>query len=328
MHKVPFILDTDTAQDDCVAILLGALDPKADLRAITMVAGNVGFEQQIRNAHMTLNAAGMHGQVPIHVGCSQPMLQPWASAENVHGDGSGGLTMDFSTSTVSDEHAVDALLRITAEQPGEVSIVAIGPLTNIATAIVKDRDFVRNVKHLYIMGGSNNGRGNITAAAEFNFYVDPEAAQIVFSAGFASIVVLPWDPVTLDDATISRAVYEEKTAVNTPVAKFFKTVCDTTLDFNESVGVNGSTHPDSMTLACLLYPELVLESSPYRVDVETGSPLTRGYSAMAWSKFADLKPNATVVEKADHEGFFALLDTILHTQTTPQLPMSVHGTEL
>ena len=320
MSTVPFILDTDTAQDDCVAILVGLLGKRADFRAITMVAGNVGFEQQIKNAHMTLNAAGKLGEVPIYAGCSQPMLQEWTSAEDVHGDGSGGLSMDYSGCEVEKEHAVDALLRITAENPGEVSVVAIGPLTNIATAVVKDRNFVKNVKSLYIMGGSNNGRGNITPAAEFNFYVDPEAAQIVFGAGFEDIVVMPWDPVTFNDATMPRAEYDQKVAVGTPIAKFFKAMCDTTLDFDEAAGIGGSTHPDSMTLATLLHPELIQESGRYKVDVVTGNGITRGYAAMAWETFG-LEANATVIEKADRESFFGLLGDVLETQTNPNRPI-------
>lgn len=319
MEKVPFILDTDTAQDDCVAILVGLLDERADMRAITMVAGNVGFERQIRNAHMTLNAAGALGRVPIHVGCSQPLLRPWVSAEEVHGDGAGGLSIDFTKTRLEDEHAVDALIRITAEEPGKVSVVAIGPLTNIGTAIAKDRNFVKNVKSLYIMGGSNNGRGNTTSSAEFNFYVDPEAAQMVFTSGFADIHVLTWDPVTLEDATITRSEYLQMTDKGTVLAKFFKKVCDTTLDFNESVGVDGSTHPDSVTLSCLLHPELILDENTYRVDVETSSELTRGYSAMAWDKFA--RPaNAHVIEKVDKKAYFEHLDQLLQIDTEPNLP--------
>lgn len=319
--RIPIIIDTDTAQDDCVTILLGLVHPKADLRAITMVAGNVGFEQQIKNAHMTLNVAGRLGDVPIHVGCSEPMLRPWLSAENVHGDGTGGMSMDMSTAKVEDEHGVDALIRLTAENPGEISIVAIGPLTNIAMAVVKDRSFVKNVKSLYIMGGSNNGRGNVTASAEYNFYVDPEAAQIVMKAGFEDMHILVWDPVTIRDATITRADYNQRVATGTPIAGFFKAMCDTTLDFNESVGVDGSTHPDSMTLAILLEPELVLESGRYEVDIETQSELTRGFSAMKWDKFDDWKPNATVPEKVDHDGFFRLIDMILTAESEPNVPI-------
>ena len=172
------------------------------------------------------------------------------------------------------------------------------------------------------MGGSNNGRGNITSSAEFNFYVDPEAASIVLNAGFENIVILPWDPVTLRDATISRDTYNQKSSINTAISKFFKAVCDTTLSFNESVGVDGSTHPDSMTLAAFLHPEIVKESQRYRVDVETGSRLTRGYSAMAWSKFG-LEPNATVIEAVDHHAFFGLLDQVLKTKTEPNQKMWV-----
>lgn len=316
MEKIPFILDTDTAQDDCVAILFGVCDPVADLRAITMVAGNVGFDLQLNNALMTLNVAGKLGGVPIYTGCSQPFVRPWVSASDVHGDGSGGLSMDFNNIEIGEEHAVNAMIRMVNESPGEISIVGIGPLTNVAAAAVLNRDFVKNVKSLYIMGGSENGRGNTTSSAEFNFYVDPEAAKIVFEAGFKDIHVLTWDPVTLRDATITRDVYNEKTKSPTPIGKFFKSVCDATLDFNESVGVSGSTHPDSMTLATLLHPELVEDSSPMRVDIETASELTRGYSAMAWDKF-DLEPNATVIHKVSHDGFFELLDKLLASETTP-----------
>lgn len=320
MKRMPIIIDNDTAQDDCVTILLGITDPAADLRAITTVAGNVSFDRQVANAQMTLSVAGKLGEIPLHLGCRQPMLREWASAEDVHGDGAGGLQMELDESAISEEHAVDALIRITAEEPGEVSIIAIGPLTNIAAAIVKDRRFVQNVKSLYIMGGSNNGRGNITPAAEFNFYVDPHAAQIVMDAGFDDIHILPWDPVTLRDVTYPRDEYDRLTSIDTPIAKFFKKVCDATLDFNESVGVFGSTHPDSVTLAALLHPELVRKKSGYRVDVETGSELTMGYSAMAWDKYG-AEVNATVIEEVDSAAFYELLRKMLHTESTPSHPI-------
>jgi purine nucleosidase len=321
---VPFILDTDTAQDDCVALIAGLLDPEADLRAITMVAGNVGFDKQVRNAHMTLNVCGRLGTVPIHLGCRQPMVVPWVSAENVHGDGSGGLDMDFGGTGTEDEHAVDALIRMTAEAPGELSIVAIGPLTNIAMAAVKDPAFVRNVKRLVIMGGSNNGRGNITAAAEFNFYVDPHAAKVVFEAGFADIVVVPWAPLTLQDAVFSRAQLADIDRLDTPLSRFFLTVCGPTLAFDESVGIPGTTHPDSLSVGVLLHPELALKSAPYHVAVETESELTRGYSAMSWGVHG-LEPNATVVEEADGAAFHQWITGFLAQRTEPDRPF--HGWE-
>lgn len=303
--RIPLVIDTDTAQDDCVALLVGLLDPAADLHAITMVAGNVGFDRQVHNAHMTLAAAGRTGEVPIHLGCRRPLVREWVSAENVHGDGSGGLSIDESDLEVSAEHGVDALIRLAAEDPGTLRIVAIGPLTNIATALVKDPDFVRNVGELYIMGGSNNGRGNITAAAEYNFYVDPEAAKAVFAAGF-DITVIPWDRLTLRDAVFSRAQLAEIAAIATPLATFFTRIVETTLAFDESVGIAGSTHPDSLTAAVLLHPELVTGEARYAVDIETASDLTRGYSAMSWGVHG-LEPNARVVESVDGHAFFAYI---------------------
>lgn len=314
-ERIPLMIDTDTAQDDCIALLAGLLDPRADLRAVTMVAGNVDFGHQVRNAYLTCNVADRLGDVPIFLGCRRPMVRPWESAENVHGDGAGGLTMDLTGCDPEPEHAVDALIRLAAENPGELSIVAIGPLTNIATAVVKDPDFVENVKTLYVMGGSNNARGNITAAAEFNFYVDPEAAKTVFAAGF-EIVVVPWAPLTLDQAVFAQPALDEIAALGTPLSDFFTRVCAATLEFDRSVGIDGTTHPDSLTAAVLLHPELIRRSARYHVDVETAGELTRGYAAMSWGVHG-LEANATVIEEIDAEGFFAYIKGLLATKTTP-----------
>ena len=314
-NRIPLIIDTDTAQDDCVALLVGLLDPLADLRAITMVAGNVGFERQVLNAWMTLSVAGRLGEVPVYLGCRRPMVREWVSAENVHGDGAGGLSMDFEGLEPEPQHGVDALIELAAASPGELSIVCIGPLTNIAMAAVKDPAFVTNVKSLFIMGGSNNARGNITAAAEYNFYVDPEAAKTVFEAGF-DITVVPWAPLTLLDAVFSRERIAGIGAIGTPLGAFFERVVSTTLDFDESVGIAGSTHPDSLTAAVLLHPELVTAEARYAVDIETGSELTRGYSAMSWGVHG-LAENARIIEAVDAAGFAGYLTELFSTPTTP-----------
>ncbi|GGI68938.1 hypothetical protein GCM10011581_02430 [Saccharopolyspora subtropica] len=318
-ETVPLVIDTDTAQDDCIALLAGLLDPAADLRAITMVAGNVDFTQQVRNAFLTLNVAGRLGEIPIHLGCTRPMVRPWESAENVHGDGVGGLTMDMTGCDPNPEHAVDALIRLAAENPGELNVVAIGPLTNIATAALKDPIFARNVRTLHVMGGSNNARGNITAAAEFNFYVDPEAAQAVFAAGF-TITVIPWAPLTLNQAVFPQEALDEIAALATLLSGFFTRVCAATLEFDRSVGINGTTHPDSLAVATLLHPDLITSSAPYHVDVERAGTLTRGYAAMSWGVHG-LTPNATVVEEIDAEGFYDYIKTLLATPTTPPREM-------
>lgn len=323
-RPIPLVIDTDTAQDDCVALLVGLLDPDADLKAITMVAGNVGFDRQVQNAWITLAAAGRLGEVPVHLGCRRPLVREWVSAENVHGDGSGGLAIDDSDLAPEAEHGVDALIRLAAEHPGELAIVAIGPLTNIAAALVKDPGFVGNVGALYIMGGSNNGRGNITAAAEYNFYVDPEAAKAVFAAGFRDVVVVPWHPLTLRDAVFSRAQIAGIESIGTPLARFFARIVSSTLAFDEAVGIPGSTHPDSLTAAVLLHPELVTASAPYAVDVETGSDLTRGYSAMSWGVHG-IEPNATVIEAVDAAGFHDYLRRLVSAAKEPSRPIGLRA---
>ncbi|WZH37635.1 MAG: nucleoside hydrolase [Microbacterium enclense] len=314
MRSPHLIIDTDTAADDCVALLIGLLDPEATLEAITMVAGNIGFDQQVRNAFLTLNVAGRLGQVPVHLGATRPMMREWVSAEEVHGDGAGGLTMDVADCEPSPEHAVDALLRLTAAHPGEVDVVAIGPLTNIALAVLTDPSFATRVRSLVIMGGSNNARGNITAAAEYNFYVDPEAARIVFGAGF-DITVVPWAPLTVRDAVFDRETYARIAEIDTPLARFFHRVNQATLDFDESVGLPGATHPDSLSAAVLLHPELVLASARYNVQIETASELTRGYSAMSWGVHG-LDANATVIESVDAAAFERYLLGLLAIDTT------------
>lgn len=241
----------------------------------------------------------------------------------MHGDGAGGLDMDFGGLEPEAEHAVDALLRMADEAAGELSIVAIGPLTNIALAVRKRPEFASQVKHLVVMGGSNNARGNITAAAEFNFYVDPEAAKIVFDAGF-TVTVVPWAPLTLNQAVFGHDVLAEIDSIETPLANFFTRVCSATLAFDESVGIPGTTHPDSLSVAVLLRPELIVKASQYHVDIETGSELTRGYAAMSWGVHG-LQPNATVVEEIDAAGFQKFLLDMLSQETTPPREFTTAG---
>jgi purine nucleosidase len=269
---------------------------------------------------MTLNVAGRLGSLPIYRGSQRPMIRPLVSAEEVHGDGSGGLSMDFDGCSVESEHAVDALVRLAAERRGEITVVAIGPLTNIALAAIRDPSFPRNVKSLVVMGGSNNGRGNITAAAEFNVFVDPDAAKIVFDAGF-DVTVVPWAPLTLRDAVFGRDRLAEIERLGTPLSSFFLRVCRATLEFDERVGIPGTTHPDSLSVCIVLRPDLVTKAGAYHIDVETASPLTRGYTAMSWGVHG-LRPNATVVEAVDGDRFYRLILELLSTVTTPQRPFT------
>ena len=158
------------------------------------------------------------------------------------------------------------------------------------------------------------------AAAEFNFYVDPHAARVVFEAGF-DITVVPWAPLTLNDAVFSREQLAGIGRIGTPLSQFFLQVCGPTLAFDEAVGIPGTTHPDSLSVAVLLHTELVLQASDYHVAVEAESILTRGYAAMSWGVHG-LDPNARVIERADAARFHQYLTNLLNTPTAPNRPFT------
>ncbi|KRE31328.1 nucleoside hydrolase [Agromyces sp. Soil535] len=305
---IPLVIDTDTAADDCFALLVGLLDPRADLRAITMVAGNVGFEQQVHNAFLTLGLAGRLGDVPVHLGARTPLLREWRSASEVHGDGVGGLRRPSDEHEPSAEHAVDALIRLAEEQAGELTIVAIGPLTNLALAVRKEPGFASLVKELVVMGGSINGRGNITPAAEYNIYVDPEAADIVLRAGFPRVTIVSWDPLTLRDAVFTAAHVEQIQELDTSLSRFFVRANQATFDFDVRVGISGSTHPDSLSVLLAIDRSLALEERPYRMAVETRGELTRGATVFDWRSD---EPNVTAIERIDSPRFFEYVRRLL-----------------
>ncbi|MDA8057193.1 MAG: nucleoside hydrolase, partial [Actinomycetota bacterium] len=247
MHTV--VLDTDTAADDCFALLACLLSPNADLVAVTVVAGNVGFEQQLRNALATIDQAGRGGQVPVHPGCRAPLVRSWTSAEHVHGDGIGGHAWPDPVQVPETRHAVATLLDLADKHAGDLDVVCIGPLTNVAAALALDRDLPKKMHSLHIMGGSNNWRGNITPAAEYNFYVDPEAARAVLRAGFA-ITIVDWG------LTVRQAVFDDTelariASLGSRLSRFFGIVNGPTLDFDRRVGIRGSTHPDLLTALVL-----------------------------------------------------------------------------
>ena len=301
------IIDTDTAADDSFAILVGLLHPEAKLEAITIVAGNVDFDQQIENALITIEAAGRSGEVPVFPGARIPMMRTWRGA-NAHGDGKGNHDFPKPKQRPESERAANALVRIVNDNPGEIDIVAIGPLTNIATAIMLDRDFPSKVRELRIMGGCDNSVGNVTAAAEYNFYVDPEAADIVLRAGFDTTIVT-WT-LTLSHALWSKAQLDRIAAMKTGLSEFF-TILDTpNLDYNQTQDIMGSTHPDSLNAMLLVRPDLVRAKSRKFVAVETVGALTRGYSLFD-DRPERNPPNATVIADVDAEGFYDAFTELL-----------------
>jgi len=176
-----FVVDTDTASDDAVALLM-AVAADVEIVAVTVVAGNVPLDTAVNNAIVTLDICGA-AHVPVYVGASGPLVRPLETSEETHGaDGMAGVELPTPSRTPDEGEAVDVLLELASADPGTLTLVTIGPLTNIAQAIERDPAFLTNFEHTFFMAGSPDGVGNVNVAGEFNVWADPEAATIVFAA--------------------------------------------------------------------------------------------------------------------------------------------------
>ena len=311
------IIDTDTAGDDAFSILLALKAPHVTLEAITICNGNVPFLQQAENALYTLEVAGAGGQVPVYLGCPRPMLRAPVDATEFFGaDGMSDAGFPQARQRPEAEHAVDRIIDLVMSNPGEIEILAQAPLTNIATAYVKEPRIAQALKHLWVMGGTDNSLGNTTPASEFNFYVDPEAAKIVVNAGFR-LTLSTWT-LTMASGVLPEAALARIAALDTPLARFFMAVSQA--PFKRTAMRYGrplSTHPDSLTCACLIEPALMLETADCLVDVETQGELTRAYSSVCTpltpeeaeiDKLWYAAPaNARVIRRADTDRFAEML---------------------
>ena len=310
------ILDTDTAGDDTQAILLAALSDRVSLEGVTICTGNVPFEYQVENAKYTLELAGVADDVSVYEGARSPLLKEYDFAEYVHGEGGLGGELFPDTGLESgDEHAVDYIVETARANPGEVTLACIAPLTNIALALQREPDLPELLEDVWIMGGAVNTLGNITPAAEYNFWVDPDAARAVMDAFETTLV--DWG-VTVRDSLFEADVFETVETIDTELADFYVTITDAVREFNaqsedDSLGADVTTQPDSMTLATLLEPDLIEDSATYYVEVDEREGPTRGYSLVDELGVTDGEPRTRVVESVDGDRFERMmLDMFRH----------------
>jgi purine nucleosidase len=304
------IIDTDPGQDDAVAILLALASPEEiDVLGITAVAGNVPLHLTQKNARIVCELAGRR-DIQVFAGCDKPLVVPLVTAEHVHGKtGLDGPEMIEPTMPLQDQHAVDFIIdTLRAEPAGTVTLCPLGPLTNIATAFLRAPDIIGRVKEIVLMGGAYFEVGNITPAAEFNIYVDPEAAAHVFGAGIP-LVVIPLDAThkaltTPDRVAAFRAL---KSRVGTTVAQwtnFFERFD------KEKYGSGGAPLHDPCVIAYLLDPTL-FSGRQINVEIEVSSPLTRGMTVADWWRITDRPVNALFIGDVDADRFFGLLTSRL-----------------
>ena len=300
------IIDTDPGQDDAVAILLALASPEElNVLGIVAVAGNVPLHLTQKNARIVCELA-RKTNVPVFAGCDAPMVRKLVTAEHVHGKtGLDGPQLADPTMPLQDRHGVDFIIETLRREPaGSVTLVPVGPLTNIGTAFRKAPDIVDRVSEIVLMGGAYFEVGNITPAAEFNIYVDPEAADIVFKSG-VKLTVMPLD--VTHKALTTRPRVDAFRALGTEVGRMVAEWTDFFERFDkEKYGSEGAPLHDPCTIAYLLEPEL-FSGRHINVEVETRSELTLGMTVADWWRVSQRPANATFIGDLDADRFYALL---------------------
>jgi purine nucleosidase len=305
MSARKIIIDTDPGQDDAVAILLALASPELDVLGITAVAGNVPLPLTEKNARIVCELAG-RADMKVFAGCDAPLKRKLVTAEHVHGKtGLDGPVMPDPQMALQPEHGVDFIIEtLRAEPSGSVTLCPLGPLTNIASAFEKAPDIVARVAQIVLMGGAYFQVGNITPAAEFNIYVDPEAADIVFKSG-ADIVVMPLD--VTHKALTTRPRVEAFRALGTKPGQMVAEWTDFFERFDkEKYGSEGAPLHDPCVIAYLIDPDL-FQGRRVNVEIETASELTLGMTVADWWGVTERAPNALFMGDLDADGFFALL---------------------
>lgn len=300
------IIDTDPGQDDAFAILLALGSPEElEVVGITAVAGNVPLEHTARNAQMVIELAG-RADIPVHPGCRRPLVRPLFTAEYVHGDtGLEGCDLPPPSAPLATAHGVDFIVdTVMAAPPGEITICTLGPMTNLAMAIIKEPAIVPRIREVVAMGGGFFEGGNTTPAAEFNIFVDPHAAHVVFSSG-VKITLVPIDctyKAVMTPAWLARLrAVGTRTAVEAAgMAEFYQRYG------NQKFGTDSYPLHDPCVVGYLLRPE-IFGGRDCHVEIEITSPVTSGMTVVDWWGVTRRPANCRVLRDLDNAAFYDLL---------------------
>ena len=305
------IIDTDPGQDDAVAILLALASPEINLLGITTVAGNVPLALTQENARKICDLAG-RTDMQVFAGLDRPLVRPLVTAEHVHGrTGLDGPVLPDPETPLQEQHAVDYIIDTLRREPaGSVTLAPIGPLSNIAMAMQRAPDIIPRIRQIILMGGAYFEVGNITPAAEFNIYVDPHAAQVVFASG-VPVIMMPLDVThkaltRTDRVAALRAIGNRTGVAVAEMLEFFER-------FDEAkYGSDGGPLHDPCTVAWMIAPD-IFNGRPCNVEIETASPLTMGMTVVDWWQVSSRPHNALVIGDLDADRFFSLITERLAT---------------
>lgn len=299
------IIDTDPGQDDAIAILLALASPELDVLGITVVAGNVLLSLTEQNARKVCELAG-RTDVKVFAGCARPLVRPQVTAEQVHGKtGLDGPNLPAPTMPLQDQHSVDWIVETLRARPaGTITLCTLGPLTNIAAALIKAPDIASRIGEIVMMGGGFFEGGNTTPAAEFNIYVDPHAAHVVFSSGI-KLTMHPLD--VTHKALMTKAWIASLRELGTRTGDAAAAMLDFYERFDmEKYGAEGGPLHDPCVLAYLLKPEL-FSGKDCNVQIETASELTMGMTVVDWWGVSPHPANCRVINAIDARGFYDLI---------------------
>ena len=306
MGAQKIIIDTDPGQDDAVAILLALASPdEIEVLGVTAVAGNVPLSLTERNARIVCELAG-RPDIAVYAGCDRPLKRKLVTAEHVHGKtGLDGPELPEPKIKLQEKHGVDFIIDTILQEPeNSISLCPLGPLTNIASAILKQPKIVSRIKKIVLMGGAYFEVGNITPAAEFNIFVDPDAAKIVFEAGI-DMVVMPLD--VTHKALVTDKRNEAFRQLKSPVGLAVAEMTDFFERFDkEKYGSSGAPLHDPCVTAYLIDPT-IFSGKNINVEIETKSELTLGMTVADWWGVTDRKANTFFVGDLDSDKFFSLL---------------------
>jgi purine nucleosidase len=292
-----FIIDTDTASDDAVAIMMALHAPHICVDALTIVAGNVNLKQASVNARFTLELC--ESIIPVYEGCDRPWLQPASTAEWFHGDdGMGNMHYPAPVTPVENSHAVTQLIERFRQEPGEIELVTLGPLTNIATALSMEPALASWIKHCYIMGGAAASLGNVTPAAEYNFWCDPEAACKVLHSGIP-MTLLGWE-LSCGDAALDDTEMNMFATLGSKRAKVAIECNRSAVEASRSLQAQtGMALADPVAMAVAIDPTIATDIRHCYVDIETVSERTRGMSIVDLNNVQRREKNANVCLEID-----------------------------
>ncbi|MEW6523820.1 MAG: nucleoside hydrolase [Bacillota bacterium] len=293
-----WIIDTDPGVDDAAAIIAAVRTGQMDIAGITTVHGNSPLEHTTGNALKLVELLGV--DIPVYRGSERALLEPPRYAPEVHGkDGFGDLGLPRPARAAEKEHAVDFLLDQARRHPGQLSVLALGPLTNLAVALAKDRSLASQLAGIVLMGGTSAAQGNTTMAAEFNVCADPEAARMVFESGIP-ITMVPWE--TTLRCVLTGGPLERLRDADVPLAGVFWRASRIVARLIEkNLGIEGLVLCDLVAAAVIIEPAVVLRAMETFVAVETGGTVARGLTALDWPGRSGRAPNARVILEVDGE---------------------------